>query len=40
MQLKPVQKASKGTRFCDFRGKKIEPHYFVVVRPQSNQNEQ
>ena len=47
MQLKPVQKASKSRVstppppvFVILEGKKIEPHYFVVVRPQSNQNQQ
>ena len=46
MQLKPVQKASKSRVstpppvFVILEGKTIEPHYFVVVRPQSNQNQQ
>ena len=46
MQLKPVQKASKSRVsnppliFVILKVKKIEPNYFVVVRPQSNQNQQ
>ena len=46
MQLKPVQKASKSRVsnpppvFVILEVKKIEPHYFAVVRPQSNQNQQ
>ena len=46
MQLKPVQKASRSRVsnpppvFVILEVKKIEPHYFVVVRPQSNQNQQ
>ena len=46
MQLKQVQKASKSRVstpppiFVIIEVKKIEPHYFVVVRPQSNQNQQ
>ena len=44
MQLKPVQKASKSRVsnpppvFVILEVKKIEPNYFVVVRPQSNEN--
>ena len=46
MQLKQVQKASKSRVstpppiFVIIEVKKIAPHYFVVVRPQSNQNQQ
>ena len=46
MQLNPVQKASKSRVsnpppvFVILEVEKIEPHYFVVVRPQSNQNQQ
>ena len=44
MQLKQLQKASKSRVstpvFVILEVKKIEPHYFVVVRPQSNQNQQ
>ena len=46
MQLKLVQKAIKSRVsapppvFVILEVKKIEPHYFVVFRPQSNQNQQ
>ena len=46
MLLKPLQTASKSRvsnpppRFLNLEVKKIEPHYFVVVHPQSNQNQQ
>ena len=46
MQLKQLQKASKSRVstpppvFVILEVKKIEPHYFVVVRPQINQNQQ